>query len=227
MRVLFIITSSQQFFWLSEVTHPYWHLSERGVQIDLASPQGGEVRFNPWSDPNAGDSWESDDIVSRGFLSDPALAGKLRTTLRLADIDSSGYDAVHVAGGAGAAVDLYPNDDVKRILSHFAEADKPIATICHGSIALGNIAGFIRGRRVTGMSREEDAKLEEHFGADFIPHWPQAVLEDSGAKYIHTTAFAVRVVVDGKLVTGQNNQSASEYSLQLHHALAGDPVLVD
>jgi hypothetical protein len=31
MKVLFIITSSDIGTWLSEVTHPYWHLTERGV----------------------------------------------------------------------------------------------------------------------------------------------------------------------------------------------------
>ncbi|AMV48275.1 type 1 glutamine amidotransferase domain-containing protein [Paraburkholderia caribensis] len=224
MRALFIITSSKQYFWLSEVTHPYWHLNERGVEIDFASPEGGIVNYNPWSDPGSPDSWEPDDLVSKGFLSEPALVEKLRTTLRLSDVIPQEYAAVHVAGGAGAAADLYPNDDVRRILDHFLREKKPVGTICHGSISLGNNADLIRGRRVTGMTREEDAMLEKYFGPDFIPNWPQHVLENSGATFIHTDPFSVRVVVDGKLVTGQNNQSASEYSLQLHHAMVGSQV---
>ncbi len=43
MKVLFIISSSDTAFWLSEVTHPYWHLTERGVEVDFASPKGGKV----------------------------------------------------------------------------------------------------------------------------------------------------------------------------------------
>lgn len=225
MRALFIITSSKQYFWLSEVTHPYWHLSERGIEIDFASPNGGEVFFNPWSDPGSDVSWEADDLVSKGFLSVPDLREKLKTTLRLSDIEPSHYDAVHVAGGAGAAVDLYPNKEVSRIFEHFFEAGKPVGTICHGSIALGNNPDRVRGRLVAGMTREEDAELEKHFGPDFIPNWPQTVLESTGARYEHTDAWHVLVTVDGKLVTGQNNQSASEYSLQLHHAMTRDPVL--
>jgi putative intracellular protease/amidase len=38
MRVLFIISNSDTAFWLSEVTHPYWHLTERDVEVDFASP---------------------------------------------------------------------------------------------------------------------------------------------------------------------------------------------
>ncbi len=45
MRVLFVISNSETAFWLSEVTHPYWHLTERGIEVDFASPQGGKVVF--------------------------------------------------------------------------------------------------------------------------------------------------------------------------------------
>ncbi len=51
MKVLFIISNSETAFWLSEVTHPYWHLVERGVEIDLASPAGGKGVGDPYSDP--------------------------------------------------------------------------------------------------------------------------------------------------------------------------------
>src|SRR5271154_384414 len=87
MRVLFIISSSETAFWLSEVTHPYWHLTERGAEVDFASPAGGKVVYDPYSDPYFENSTEPDDLVSKGFLSDPALVGKLETTLVLKDVD--------------------------------------------------------------------------------------------------------------------------------------------
>ena len=43
MKVLFIITGSLEGTWLSEVTHPYWHLVERGIDVDFSSPNGGNV----------------------------------------------------------------------------------------------------------------------------------------------------------------------------------------
>jgi putative intracellular protease/amidase len=30
-------------FWWSELTHPYWELTEHGYEVDVASPQGGEL----------------------------------------------------------------------------------------------------------------------------------------------------------------------------------------
>jgi putative intracellular protease/amidase len=228
MKVLFIISSSETAFWLSEVTHPYWHLTERGVEIDFASPAGGKVVYDPYSDPYFANSTEADDLVSKGFLSDTELVAKLGATLKLKDVDLNGYDAVHVAGGRGATFDLYPNDDVARTLEHFWSRDKVVGAICHGAIALGNIPERVRGRKTTGYTLEGDKELQRMFGSSFIiPHYPQTVLEEVGSNYARVGANDPYVVRDGKLVTGQNQQSASEYALVLLHAMTGrSPVTV-
>jgi putative intracellular protease/amidase len=223
MKVLFVISNSETAFWLSEVTHPYWHLTEREVGVDFASPQGGKVVFDPYSDPYFEKSTESEDLVSKGFLSDKTLKAKLDTTLKLKDVDLSRYDAIHVAGGRGATFDLFPNEDVAHALEYFWSQDKVVGAICHGAIALGNIPNRIRGRRVTGYTLEGDQQLQAMFGSGFlIPHLPQTVLEETGAFYSRAEgANDPCVVVDGKLVTGQNQQSASEYALALLHVMAG------
>jgi putative intracellular protease/amidase len=222
MKVLFIISNSDTAFWLSEVTHPYWHLTERGVEVDFASPQGGKVVFDPYSDPYFEKSTEPDDLVSKGFLSDKALAAKLETTLKLKDVDLSVYDAIHVAGGRGATFDLFPNEDVARALEYFWARDKVVGAICHGAIALGNIPDRIRGRHVTGYTLEGDKQLQALFGSGFlIQHYPQTVLEEAGAVYSRVAPNDPCVVIDGKLVTGQNQQSASEYALALLHKMIG------
>ncbi len=222
MKVLFIISSSETAFWLSEVTHPYWHLTEREVEIDFASPKGGKVLIDPYSDPYFEKTTEPNDLVSKGFLSDKVLLKKLETTLKLKDVDLSAYDAVHVAGGRGATFDLYPNEDVARALEHFWSRDKVVGAICHGAIALGNIPDRIRGRRVTGFTLDGDKQLQARFGSGFlIPHYPQTVLEETGAVYSRTETYTPKVVIDGKLITGQDQASASEYALQLLHKMTG------
>jgi putative intracellular protease/amidase len=222
MRVLFIISSSETAFWLSEVTHPYWHLTERGVAVDFASPNGGKVVYDRYSDPYFEQSTEADDLVSKGFLSDKALVERLDTTLKLANVDLAGYDAVHVAGGRGATFDLYPNPDVARALDHFWAKGQVVGAICHGAIALGNIPDRIRGRRTTGYTLEGDQTLQKMFGSGFIiPHFPQTVLEEAGSIYSRVAPDDPYVIRDGKLVTGQNQQSASEYALVLLHAMTG------
>ena len=224
MKVLFIITNSEKAFWLSEVTHPYWHLAERGVEIDFASPVGGKVTMDQNSDPYYEKSAEPNDLVSKGFLSDKTLAAKFETTLRLKDVDLSAYDGVHVAGGLGATFDLYPNEDVAKALEYFCAKDKVVGGLCHGAIALGNIPQRIRGRQVTGYSLEGDKQLKAIFGFD-VPYYPQTVLEETEAIYSCTAPHDLRVVVDGKLITGQNQQSASEYGIAFMHELTGKIVV--
>ncbi len=167
--------------------------------------------------------------MSKGFLSDKTLKAKLDRTLKLKDVDLSRYDAIHVAGGRGATFDLFPNEDVAHALEYFWSQDKVVGAICHGAIALGNIPNRIRGRRVTGDTPAGEQQLQAMFGSGFvIPHFPQTVLEESGAFYSRAgRANDPCVVVDGKLVTGQNQQSASEYALALLHVMAGRTPVTD
>jgi putative intracellular protease/amidase len=226
MKVLFLITSASEATWLAEVTHPYWHLAERGIDVDFASPLGGKIVWNPWSDPFTADSQERDDLVSKGFLSDKALTRRLETTLPFRSIKVTDYEAVHVAGGLGAAVDLYPNSDIAEILDYFFEARKVVGAICHGVIALGNNSDRVHGRHVTGYSLSEDLQIEALLGKGFIPNYPQPVLEAAGALFTSAEPQGVRVVIDGNLITGQNQQSASEYGIALHNAIAGQHPVV-
>jgi putative intracellular protease/amidase len=222
MKVLFIISSSETAFWLSEVTHPYWHLAEREVEVDFASPQGGKVIYDPYSDPHFEKSLEPNDLVSKGFLSDEKSIAKLETTLKLSEVDLSVYDAIHVAGGRGATFDLFPNGDVARALEFFWATDKVVGAICHGAVALGNIPDRIRGRHVTGFTYEADKQLQSMFGSTFlIPHYPQQVLEDTGAIYSSIQPYTPKVVIDGKLITGQDQSAASEYALAMLHLMTG------
>jgi protease I len=63
------------------------------------------------------------------------------------DIDASGYDALVIPGGRAPEY-LRLNERVLAMVRHFAEADKPIAAICHGPQLLA-AAGVIDGRRVS------------------------------------------------------------------------------
>ncbi len=168
MKVLFIMSSSDTAFWLSEVTHPYWHLTERGVEVDFASPAGGKVVWDRYSDPYFEHSMEKEVIVSKGFLSDKALVAKLDTTLKLADVDLGAYDAVHVAGGRGATFDLYPNEDVGKALEHFWAKDRwsgPSATAPSRSATSPSGSAVARP---PDLRSRADQELQKMFGCGFV-----------------------------------------------------------
>src|ERR687883_1625968 len=54
------------------------------------------------------------------------------------------YDALVIPGGRAPEY-LRLNEDVVRVVRHFAEANKPIAAICHGAQLLA-AAGVLKGR---------------------------------------------------------------------------------
>jgi putative intracellular protease/amidase len=114
-------------------------------------------------------------------------------------------------------------------LDHFWAKGQVVGAICHGAIALGNIPERVRGRRTTGYTLEGDQELQRMLGTSFlIPHYPQQVLEDVGSVYCRVAPNDPYVVKDGKLLTGQNQQSASEYALAFLHALTGaSPISAD
>jgi putative intracellular protease/amidase len=38
-------------FWGAEPVHPYYELTERGIEVTIASPEGGKVQMDALSDP--------------------------------------------------------------------------------------------------------------------------------------------------------------------------------
>ena len=87
----------------------------------------------------------------------------------------------------------------------------------------------VRGRRVTGYSLEGDHALEKYVGPGFLlPNYPQQVLEAAGTHYTGVEYTQPCVVDDGQLVTGRNQQSATEYGVVLLHAITGStPVTIN
>ena len=86
-------------FWGAELTHPYYELSERGVDVTIASPEGGRVEMDSLSDPRDESKWSAEDLVTMGFVNTPELMELLDDTPRLADLDLDQFDAIMVAGG--------------------------------------------------------------------------------------------------------------------------------
>jgi len=92
-------------FWWGELSHAYWEFAESGYQIDLISPDGGDLEADPWSDPRDESGYSADDLISLGFLNSPDHSALLHKTRSLADVSpdvgSGSYDAVFLVGGQG------------------------------------------------------------------------------------------------------------------------------
>ena len=90
-------------FWASELTHPYFELTERGVEVTIASPDGGKVEFDNLSDPRDPSKWSAEDLISMGFIHTPDLMALLQKTPKLSDLNYDDFDALLVCGGQSPA----------------------------------------------------------------------------------------------------------------------------
>ena len=75
----------------------------------------------------------------------------LNATFR--EVKAADYDALVVPGGRAPEY-LRLNEDVVQLVRHFAQANKPIAAICHG-LQLLTAAGVLRGRSCTAYPAVE------------------------------------------------------------------------
>lgn len=81
------------------------------------------------------------------------------------DINPTSYDALIIPGGRAPEY-LRLNPSVLEIVRHFAEADKPVAALCHGPQLLA-AARVITGKRVNAYPA--CAPEVELAGATFVP----------------------------------------------------------
>jgi putative intracellular protease/amidase len=208
----------------SELTHPYYVFSEAGMDVDVASIEGGEIPVDPQSFYYMTRTEEDE-----RYLEDPTLQAKVRNSLRIDDVDFTQYDAIFLSGGWGAAYDLGYSEVLGQKISEAYYADSPvIGGVCHGVLGLikardrdGNL--LIAGRRMTGVS---DKQIKE-LGIEVTPMHPETELRRAGALYEQATAFrdifATHVVVDDerRFVTGQNQNSGLETAHTMMAIIAG------
>jgi protease I len=142
-----------------EYTSPRSFLEQHGAQVTLVSPKA------------AGDTIQGFNHLDHG--------DKFRVEISVKDAKVTDYDGLLLPGGVA-------NPDLLRLSPHaidfireFAEADKPIAAICHGPWTLID-AGVAQAKHMTS--------------------WPslQVDLRNAGAEWTDEP-----VVVDGRLITSR------------------------
>jgi protease I len=142
-----------------ELEEPRGALLGAGADTELLSLHGG-------------------DIQARQMDLDPA--GTFSVDKLVSDASVEDYDALLMPGGTMNPDQLRTSDDAVAFVKAFAEADKPMASICHGPWTLAE-ADVLRGRRITSYpSIRTDLR---NAGADVVDE---------------------EVVVDGKLISSRS-----------------------
>jgi putative intracellular protease/amidase len=211
-------------FWGAELTHPYYELTERGVEVTIASPDGGKVEMDSLSDPRDESKWSAEDLITMGFVNTPELTALLEDTPSLSDLDLDEFDALMVAGGQSPMFTFRDNEDLKAAIRHFYEAEKPTAIYCHGTAALVDLklsdgSYLVDGKTVTGFANVEEEFSDRFVGQKVMPWRVEDVLKQRGANYINGGLFKAFAVRDGRLITGQQQYSGRKVARIVIEAL--------
>lgn len=202
-------------FWWGELTHPYWTFSEAGYDIDIASPKGGALVGDSYSDPEDESGYSAHDLISLGFKKSLAHAGLLSQSKAIADLDPAAYDAIFVCGGQSPMVTMIDDTALHSFVAQAYEAGKVVAVVCHGTCILlktrlSNGDLLVKGKTWTGFANSEEKFADNFVGKKIQPFW----IEDQ-AKALPDTNFIVQsmfksfVVRDGNLITGQQQYSGA------------------
>ena len=199
----------------SEMTAPYYAFLDGGMAVDIASIDGGEIPIDPQSF-----IWFVRAHSDERYLEDPEFQAKVADSLAIAEVDIARYDIVYLAGGWGAAYDLGQSDVLGEKITQAWAQGKIVGGVCHGPLGLLKArdetgAPLVEGRRLTAVSDRQVAEL----GITETPMHPERDLRAAGAVYESSTAFrdffASHVTVDGRLVTGQNQNDGTAVAQQM------------
>jgi protease I len=144
-------------FELAELIEPVKALRAAGATVKVISPHGGEIQG----------------------MNHHQKGEKISVDLELSRADPKDFDALLLPGGVANPDELRTDQHAISFVKDFADANKPIAAICHGPWTLIE-AGAVRGKMMTS--------------------WPslQTDLRNAGAIW-----FDQEVVIDGQLVTSR------------------------
>ena len=202
-------------YWMSELTHPLWEFMEKGYEVDVYSPEGGDLVADTWSDPEDESKYSEDDLISLGFKNSPKFSEMVKNTPSIDQIDIDKYDAVFLVGGQSPMYTFIDNTKLHELVAKFYESGKIVSIVCHATCVLlktktsdGKL--LVDGKTWTGFANSEEAYADAFVGQKIQPFW----IEDE-AKKLENTNFIVNArfsdfaVRDGNLITGQQQYSGA------------------
>ena len=145
---------------------------------------------------------------------------RLSRSRKLSEVDVLDYDAVFFPGGLGPMVDITGNPEVQAVVIRAWNAGRIVSAVCHGpsaflGVTLEDGSPLVRGRKLTSFSTAE----EDGYARDDVPFDLESALREEGALFESTDPWQPKLVVDGRLITGQNPQSGAVVGEALVDAL--------
>lgn len=217
-HILMVVTSADRLLngeatglWLEEFAIPYSLFKASGYRIKVVSPKGGATPLDPRSTQDADSHPEWDD--ARAALQ---AAGVLDQQISARD-----FDAIFLPGGHGTVFDLPGHPVLSKLLVDFDEQGRICSAVCHGPSAFIGVmrakgVPWVEGRNLTTFSDSEEMAVELQ---QAVPFLLESTLRELGALVHVGPDFAVHVLRDRNLITGQNPASSEMTARRVIEAL--------
>ncbi|WP_315386083.1 type 1 glutamine amidotransferase domain-containing protein [uncultured Stenotrophomonas sp.] len=202
-----------------ELSQAWLIFKANGLEVDVASPQGGAVEA---------DKYDPKEPFNAALLADTAAMSQLADTRAIAQLRPADYAAIYVVGGKGAMFDLPASRPLQRLIATAWQNGAVVAAVCHGPAALAGVtladgSSIVAGRRLTGFTNEEEALFGKKWAAQY-PWLLEDALRSRDAQWSEAPLMMPHVVVDGRLVTGQNPYSTVGVAEAIVRGLGHTPV---
>jgi len=197
-------------FFFPEIAHPYEVFDQNGIAMEFVSPLGGKP---------SEDGYDEKDPAQLAFRKSKAIH-RLGRSRKLSEVDVLDYDAIFIPGGLGPMVDLAKDPDVKLAVARAWNAGMIVAAVCHGPVGFLGVkledgTPLVSGRRLTSFSNAE----EDGYASEDVPFRLETALVAEGARFESTAVWQPKIVLDGRLMTGQNPASAGPLAQAIVEAL--------
>jgi len=227
-KIVMVVTSYGQHqgeekpgYEFDEFAKAYTVFKANGIEVDVASPKGGQVEA---------DKFDEKKSYNVPVLADEIIMAKLNNTLKTSSLDAKAYDGIFIVGGKGAMFDLPKDKALQTIIADIYQQQGSVAAVCHGPAALvdvklSNGSYLIANKVINGFTNKE----EKLFGQKWIKQF-EFMLEDKlierGAKFQSSEIMLSHVAVDERLVTGQNPTSTVDVATELVKSLGMTPSII-
>lgn len=221
-KVLIVVTSHSQMgetdkptgFWLAELTHPYYVIKDAGYDVTVASIKGGVAPIDPRS-------FDTTDQVNQRFLKDAELMASVLNSKKLSELNPDDFAAILFSGGHGTMWDFPGDESVNKFSSSIYEKGGVVGAVCHGPSALAEVKlsngkYLIDGKKFAAFTNEEEtiAELDK-----VVPFMLQDKLIERGGIFVEGKPWQANALIDQRVVTGQNPQSAHKVGELIVEAL--------
>ena len=212
-NVLFVLTSHYELgntgektgFWVEEFAAPYYLLKDKGVNVTLASPKGGQPPIDPKSNEP-----DFQTPATKRYFEDKETMELMANTKKLTEVNADDFDAVFYPGGHGPLWDLAESETSATLIESFYSSNKPVAAVCHAPGVFKNVKDqngepLVKGKQVTGFTNTEEEAVQL---TDVVPFLVEDMLKEKGGVYSKKDDWSEYAIEDGLLITGQNPASS-------------------